>query len=373
MEIVLGTLEFGAIGGAASYLMTVAGQLQLLGHEVTISTQEAGDLARSAEQRGLRVAVGEGDLPGQCDVLYAQDAASAYLLADRYPGRPQAFCMHAGGSEFARWLPPQLPGVVGAVVVLHERMAQQASALAHRERIVRLRQPVDLTRFEPRAQIAESPRRALLLGNYLTGNRRDNVVSACEQAGLEWTELGRYAERSSLTPEQEINQADLVIGEGRAIVEAMACGRAAFVYGQLGGDGWVTPESYPKLEAVNFAAVTDQASLVTPDALAERLSQYRPSMGSANRDLARLHHSASRHTEQLVAVLEELAPAQPPSDAPLRELARMARVQWHTESRALGAAHEARLLSSRLQDAETRLWHHEHRWYRRLARRLRGR
>jgi hypothetical protein len=354
MEIVIGTLEFGAVGGAATYLTTVAGQLQLLGHGVTVYAEEVGDLARAAEERGLRVAADERALPDDCDALFAQDASSAYLLADRFPGRPQAFCMHAGGSEFTRWVPPQLPGVVGAVVVLHERLAQQAAALAHAEHIVRLRQPVDLTRFAPRAAIAESPRRVLLLGNYLTGERRTGVLRACEEAGLDVNEVGRYADRTSLTPEQEINQVDIVIGEGRAIVEAMACGRAAFVYGQMGGDGWVTPESYPALEAINFAAATADDSLVAPEDLAPRLREYRPSMGSANRDLARLHHSASRHAEELVGLLERLAPARPPADAPLRELARMTRVQWHTESRALGAAHEARLLSSRLAEAEAR-------------------
>jgi hypothetical protein len=354
MEIVIGTLEFGAIGGAATYLTTVAGQLQLLGHGVTVYAEEVGDLARAAEERGLRVAVGEGALPDECDVIYAQDAPSAYLLADRYPGRPQAFCMHAGASGFARWLPPQLPGVVGAVVVLHERMAQQAAALAHREQIVRLTQPVDLTRFAPRAAVAESPRRVLLLGNYLTGERRAAVLRACDEAELEVTDLGRYADRTSLTPEQEINLVDLVIGEGRTIVEAMACGRAAFVYGQMGGDGWVTPETYPGLEAINFAGATADNTLVRPEDLGARLREYRASMGSANRDLARLHHSAARHAEELVALFERLEPGDPPPNTPFREFARMSRVQWQTESRALGASHEARLLSTRLAEAEAR-------------------
>jgi len=370
VEIILGTLEFGAIGGAATYLTTVAGQLQQLGHEVTIYTEEAGDLAREVEQRGIRVAVGEGALPDDCEALYTQDGPSAYLLADRFPERAQAFCMHAGPSEFTRWLPPQLPGVVGAVVVLHQRMAQQAAALAECKEIVRLRQPVELTRFAPRAAIAESPRRVLLLGNYLTGERRAVVLRACEQAELDVTEVGRYGERSSLTPEQEINLVDIVIGEGRTIVEAMACGRAAFVYGQMGGDGWVTPETYPELEAINFAGATADDSLVAPEDLTARLREYRASMGSANRDLARLHHSASRHTEQLVELFERLTPGRPPADAPLRELARMARAQWQAESRALGAAHEARLLSSRLHEAEARAataeYHLSRPWYRRL-------
>ena len=77
-------------------------------------------------------------------------------------------------------------------------------------------------------------------------------------------------------------------------------------------------------------------------------------MGSVNLDLARVHHSASRHAEELVALFERLEPGNPPPNTPLRELARMSRVQWQAESRALGHAHEARVLSSKLQDAEAR-------------------
>jgi hypothetical protein len=253
-----------------------------------------------------------------------------------------------------RWQPPQLPGIVGAVVVLHERLAKRAAAFAERPEIVRLRQPVDLARFSPRGPIGETPRRVLLLGNNLSVDRRESVLAAIDQLDLECVELGRYGSRTTPTPEQEINQVDIVIGSGRSIVEAMACARAAFVYDYLGGDGWVTRESYEALEAINFAHATSEGAMVTPETLAERLRGYRQSMGSVNLDLARMQHSAARHAEELVAVFERLAPTPSPDGVPLREFARMSRVQWQTESRALGLSHEARLLASRAQAAETR-------------------
>lgn len=354
MQIVLGTLEFGAIGGAATYSLTVAGELQLLGHDVTIFALETGELAEEAERRGIRVAAGEDALPDACDVIYAQDRASAYLLADRFPGRPQALCMHSGSSELDRWQPPQLAGVVSAVVVLHDRLARRAAAFAQSVEVVRLRQPVDLARFAPRSAIGETAQRALLLGNYALADRREIILRACDQAGLECIERGRFGPRFTLTPEQEINQVDIVIGTGRSIVEGMACARAAFAYGYLGGDGWVTAESYPVLEPINFAHASGNDSMVTPEILVQRLGEYRQAMGSVNLDLSRMHHSAARHAEELVALFERLAPAHPPDGTPLREFARMSRVQWQTESRALGLAHEARLLSTRAQDAEAR-------------------
>jgi len=355
MQIVLGTLEFGAIGGAATYALTVAGELQLLGHQVTIFAGETGELAEVAEERGIRVAAGESALPDACDVVYAQDRATAYLMMDRYPGRPQALCMHSGSSEFDRWNPPQLPGVVSAVVVMHDRLAHRAEAFARRQEIVRLRQPVDLARFTPRTAIGETPRRVLLLlGTYPLADRRDAILRACEEVGLECIERGRFGPQHTLSPEQDINEVDIVIGTGRSIVEAMACSRAAFVYGHMGGDGWVTADSYRALEAVNFAYATADDLMVTPEMIGDRLRGYRQSMGSVNMDLSRMHHGAARHAEELVALFERLEPGAHADGSPLREFARMSRVQWQTESRALGLANEARVLASRAQAAETR-------------------
>jgi hypothetical protein len=354
MRILLGTLELGAIGGVATYTLTAASELQLLGHEVTVFAAETGELAEEADRRGIRVASGEAALPDDCDVIYAQDRPTAYLLAERYPDRPQALCVHSGSSELDRWHPPQLPGVVSAAVVLHDRLARRVEAFAEPVEVVRLRQPVDLSRFAPRSAIGETPRRVLLLGNFPLPDRRELIVRACDRVGLECIERGRFGPRFTLAPEREINQVDIVIGIGRAIVEAMACARAAFAYGYAGGDGWVTPESYPALEAVNFAQATADDAMVTPESLAETLREYSRSMGSVNLDLARLHHSAARHAEELVTLFERLAPGQVPDGTPLREFARMSRVQWQTESRALGLAYEARVLASRAQAAETR-------------------
>lgn len=354
MQIVLGTLELGAIGGAATYTLTVAGELQLLGHEVTVFAGETGELAEEAERRGIRVADGEDALPETSDVIYSQDRPTAYLLADRYPGCPQALCMHSGSSELDRWQPPQLPGVVNAVVVLHDRLARRAEAFAQPIEVVRLRQPVDLSRFSPRSAIGETPRRALLLGNYPLNDRREAIVKACEEAGLECMQRGRFGDGFTLAPEQEINQVDIVIGSGRAIIEAMACARAAFVYGSLGGDGWVTRENQSALESVNYAHASADEAMVSPGELAGRLREYRQSMGRVNLDLSRLHHNASPHAEELVALFRRLAPGETADGTPLREFARMSRVQWQTESRALGLVHEARLLAARAQAAESR-------------------
>jgi hypothetical protein len=57
----------------------------------------------------------------------------------------------------------------------------------------------------------------------------------------------------------------------RAALDAMACGRAGYVYEVFGGDGWVTPELYPALEADHFAGLAT-VRVIGPRELARDLA-----------------------------------------------------------------------------------------------------
>ena len=345
MNLVLGTFELTTIGGVGTYLVTVAEELERMGHSVTVFTEEAGEMAAIAEERELRVVDDQADLLDSCDVVYAQDAPSAYVLADRYRKTPQAFCLHA--IEHDRWVVPQLPGVTGATVALHDRAARFARSLSNVADVTRLRQPVDTRRFAPRGPLGEIPRRALMLGNYLSGDRLDLIRAACSAAGVELVQRGLQTDGFARSPEAEINDSEIVIGKSRVIVEAMACGRAAYVYDHNGADGWVTPRRYVELEADNFDGLAGERSLDEDDLVGDLLS-YRPAMGPANRDIAVAHHGARAHCESLVDLFGRIAPRREQRGAPLDELGRLTRVQWRADARALGFEHEAQLLRAEL-------------------------
>jgi len=348
VEIVFSTHHLASLGGSETYLVTVAEQLERLGHAVTIHALELGEMADIARERGLRVATGERDLPDACDAVLAQDGVTSLALADRYPTSPQLFIVHADAIDLV--MPPQLPDVAGALVVLNDRVARRMGALAREYEIVRLRQPIDLQRFAPRGPIAPRPRRVLLLGNYLWGDRRDLIEEACAELGIPCVQAGRHG-TATAAPELAIGEADIVVGKARTVLEAMACGRAAYVYDHNGGDGWVTPERYPALEADNFAGRATP-EVIDAERLRHDLAAYRPEMGTANRDLALLHHGAGPHAEALVAAVRRLAPraARPPG--PLRELGRLVRLQWQAESRAAALAVELQLERVRLRELE---------------------
>ncbi len=349
MELVLAYEHLG-VGGTESYQLTVAAQLQRLGHGITIYARRSGPMARVASSRGVRVAIGTGGLPESCDVVYAQDSATAYDLAGRYPQTPQVF--HLGSELVDLQLPPGINRLSSATVVLSERCLRRARALAVAQRIVRLRQPVDTERFAALDVLRPRPRRALLLGNWLRGGRRDLLVRIWAEHGVECVQAGvdtRWAPK----PEEAIADADIVVAKGRAALEGMACGKAVYLYDIGGADGWVTPPRYEALEADGFAGGADRIP-ASAARLRSDLQRYSPAMGVANRDLAVAHHGARRHAEQLAELFRQLS-SRGRITAPFEELARLVRVQWQTESTVLGLTAENQRLNVRLLEREREL------------------
>jgi hypothetical protein len=327
VEIVLATNSFAGVGGSETYLLTVGEELQRLGHGVTIHSANGGDMSDFAARRGLTVAVGEDRLPAECDAILVQDSAMAYELAERWPATPQVFRACTAVYDFQ--FPPQLPGVVEAVVVVNDRVARHLAAMDGQYEVVRLRHPIDTRRFRPLAEIRDPPRRAVRLGNYLSGTRRRLITEAWGAAGVECVTVGAPASRS-VEPEGAIAFADIVVGKARAALDGMACGRAVYVYDLGGGDGWVTPESYAAQEADDFGGqATDWMPSV--ERLTSDLDEYRPEMGLSNRDLILAHHTAGDHVRALLSLFRRLNPRARPVGAPLRELARLVRLQRTTE------------------------------------------
>lgn len=326
MKLVLGTSHLG-LGGSESYLLTVAEQLDRLGHEVTIFAPEGGIGVKGAIDRGLAV-VDETELPVECDAALTQDAAVSLVLAERLPTVPQLFVAHS--EMFDLQAPPQLDGAVAKVVAMNDRLAERMRAFAVDVEVVRLRQPIDTERFTSRNPLPEAPRRALLLSNTPVADRLALLEQACEAAGIELGRLGGISGQTS-DPRSALADADIVIGYGRSILEAMSCGRAAYVYDWNGGDGWVTEESYAEIEADGIAGRNGR-TIIDGQRLREDLLGYSASMGPVNHDLVIAHHRANVHAQALLDLFKEMAPPPPRPRAPLQEMARLVRLEWRARA-----------------------------------------
>jgi hypothetical protein len=183
--------------------------------------------------------------------------------------------------------------------------------------------------------------------NYLDGPRADLIEGACRAAGLEVTWIGNQL-RPTARPEFEIARADIVIGLGRSVLEGMAAGRAAYVFGVIGGDGWVTPATYEAMEADGFAGSADRGLVLEAGDIERTLREWRAEMGEANRDLASAHHSAREHALELIEVASALGPRPAGEVSAADELARLVRLEWRSQGRLVASEAESARLRSEL-------------------------
>ncbi len=363
MRVVLGRQSLGALGGTETYALTVARELDRLGHDVTLAAEDFGIAADVARGRGIRVARMD-ELPGGCDAVIAHDLPMAATLAERYPDARRVYVVHADGWDLQ--LPPLVPGVVDAVVACSDRLAARARAMPLEAPIVRLREPIDTDASVYPKTLPERPRTALILSNYLQGPRRRLLLDAWGSAGVECTQAGTPTQ-VVVDPKSVFEAADIVVGKGRVVLEAMCAGCAVYVYDQYGGDGWVTPETYPAFEADHFAGQATVSPRRGAD-LAADLAAYTPEMGIWNNELVRSQHGARHHAIELVAVLRGPHLREPDRADVVAELARLARASGRTELRiaefwgrmSAAEAHAAQA-DERAAQAEERVAHAEER------------
>jgi hypothetical protein len=287
MRLIIAQRRMALLGGSETFVLTMAEHLAGLGHEVFIQALEFGMAAGVAKERALAV-VRDHELPIDADATIALDRVMAVDLAARYPDATRLYAMHNSNEV---WLPPPEPGIVLATLAANDRLARLARSCTGAGEVIRIRQPIDLRRFSPRGWARKIPQRVLLLGNYLPnpGQRANQLQDAWSRPGLEWHRIGLPEPSKSVA--EEISNADIVVGYGRSILEAMACGRPAYIHEYTGSDGWVTAEAYHSLESDGFAGMGLRRS---PDIsrLREDFLLYEPALGRVGQDLIRMHHDA---------------------------------------------------------------------------------
>ena len=350
MRILL-SFEFLGLGGTETYTVTVARELERLGHQTAIYAHAGGEMVPSARAAGLEV-LGARQLPPACDLIVAGDAATALDLGEHYREAIVVFVAHS--AEYMLQAPPQIADRVDAVVVLNDRVRRAVQARAWHAPVVRLRQPIDRLRFTRLNPPRLHPATVLVSTNYVTGPRSRLIEEACRRAELELSWIGATSVATP-TPELALGAADVVMGLGRSVLEGMAAGRAAYVYGVLGGDGWVTPERYPALEANGFAGTADPGVALDVDRLTADLQRWNPSMGEINSDLICAHHGVNEHAIALIELARELRGDRRREVTATAELARLVRLQWRSEGQARSAVREASSLRSQLADRDREL------------------
>ena len=310
------------MNGTASHVLTVAGELAGRGHEVSIFAIRSGE--ETDGELGRRGFAFEPRVPTPgdgFDVVHAHQNTVALICRSAYPDTPLFLTGH--GVVDHRDAPPSIDLGVSKVFAVSEEVARwrtQQSEAPGPARV--LRNPIDCTRFRPQRAIRVTPRRALIIGRTIEDERCRLIAAACAAHRIEVQRFGtKRSHREHRRLADAIDRVDVVFSVGRGALEAMSCGRAVYVIGRFGADGWMTAASVEASGRSNFSgrASARQPSL---DTLRSDLDDYDAGMGALNASYVRREHDVVAHVDVLLAEYSRSIgdPRTPVAPLPAREI-----------------------------------------------------
>ena len=148
-----------------------------------------------------------------------------------------------------------------------------------------MRNGVDLERYAPRAPLREVPRVLSICQGDDSALRR-----ACGVLGWSFSSVPKEVDRRVWHIEDLINQADIVVGIGRSLYDAMACGRVCISWDNRKlnpdcGCGYVTKDNWYDFAKTNFTG-RGYPKIANVRQLLAELRKYNPADGAAMREMA---------------------------------------------------------------------------------------
>ena len=147
---------------------------------------------------------------------------------------------------------------------------------------------VDCERFFPGKPINKELTCVLSLSQSEEAN--EFIGRCCEKTGVEFIKCNRYIE-NVWEIEKEVNKADMVIGMGRSLYDAMACGRTVISYDRRYGNYSYEGDGYLDKSNLDFSLSYNctgrgNPRLFTEEQFIDELKKYKSEDGIFNREFA---------------------------------------------------------------------------------------
>jgi GT2 family glycosyltransferase/glycosyltransferase involved in cell wall biosynthesis len=293
--------------GSSTYTLTLAAELKNRGYSVTVFSPFPEVIADQLRKRKISVFKNLRDVASrQFSIIIAQHNILAALVRTVLQEVPMIFICHGKILPQACLEQPLSIDIdVRKYIAVSDRIRDHL-IVNHQipsHCIETIANFVDTQKFFPRSEIRQVPGVVLLLSNRCTRQMDKTVKRACRKLNLELMVIGGNRQVSNV--QDYINKADIVISLGRGILEAMACGRAAIVYGYLGGDGMITQDNLDLLKKGNFCGRVFRRNYNVKD-LAREIRKYHPSMGEINRAIVLREFSVSMAADKIINICKDV-------------------------------------------------------------------
>lgn len=265
-------------GGTETWTYEMARVLRNFGHDVEVYTLLNGEIGERIEDLGATV-IQNPPIHKDYELAIVNHMTCQGML-ERL-GCRKVYTQHGPTHR----LEQALPGADVYVGVSEEVLATMAMRGLTPNLI---RNGVDLGRFTPKKTNRDRP---VVLSLCKNAMGRDMVKRACERAGYGFDSV-HWADAPTFDVSDKMRDADIVVTYGRGAYEALACGKAVFVFDARSetprGDGWLTKDNVADLVQYNCSG---RARNITfdEDGLVDALLRWQPN--DWGREWAERHHN----------------------------------------------------------------------------------
>lgn len=288
MRILVGNNHLQKTGGTENYTFALAVELQRLGHEVEYFTFEPGEVSEKLETLGISsMSHKDYDLIlANHNTVVEQLCPYGYVVQTCHGTVPELEQPSPYADSYVS---------VTAEVRDHLRELGFDSEL--------MLNGIDCHRFAPHVPLSSE------LGNVLSLCQSDEINAfireCCEEIGVGFKACNKFTD-NVWEVEKLINQADLVVGIGRSLYDAMACGRCVVSFDNRSyvneaiGDGYLTAETIEKSIYHNCSGRGLHRTFTKEELIAE-LKRYRPEDGAWLRAYALKHLNIAKSAQRYLA------------------------------------------------------------------------
>lgn len=273
MRILVGNNHLQKVGGTENYTYTLAVELKRLGHEVEYFTFERGEISNKLEQQGIPfMSYQHYDL-----ILANHIPVIEYLYSYGYIVQTCHGVL----------TPLEQPSIYADKHVAISGELKEYIRGKGFEAVL-IQNGIDCERFAPINPI--SPQLKVVLSLSQSDELNGFIKDCCDEIGVRFIACNKFTD-NVWEVEKKINEADLVVGIGRSLYDAMACGRCVISYdnrtlinGAL-GDGYINKDNIEKSIFHNFIG-RGYRKTFNREGFINELKKYNPADGEWARNYA---------------------------------------------------------------------------------------
>ncbi len=292
MRILVGNYYLQKTGGSENYTYALATTLKKMGHEVEYFGFVLGEVSKKLESEGI---------------TFMHNKQYDLILANHVPVVERLFLhgftiqtCHGALVELEQPSP-----YADAYVSVTEEVHNHLKELGFDSDI--MLNGIDCERFSPKRPLQKELTNVLSLCQSDESNTF--LRECCESIGVNFSSCNKHTD-NVWAIEEEINKADLVIGIGRSLYDAMACGRCVLSFdnrdyvNQALGDGYINKDNISESIKNNCSGRRFRKQF-TKESLVEELRKYNPNDGQWAREYALEHLNMKKSAERYISLYKK--------------------------------------------------------------------